>query len=301
MELAYTRNSQIINNFLSNNRGAIYVVHSDNNIIANNRILRNSDGIEIWKHSSNNVIISNEISNNIYGIELRENSDNNYIYWNNLENNENQAYDSGTNYWDNGYLFGGNYWSDYVGTDIYQGENQNLPGSDEIGDIPYTILGNGNRDRYPLMNPWPGKAELVGIARGEYPEPGYELPGGLYTIRVNVTLYAKGSLAVRFYDYNWNYETENVFWMWAGIVQLENFAVGHASVGTLPSRGVKRAELVLMTANENRVLSTWTTTRVDLFKRLPAIKIAWKSHPEHRIQYFIEMSNIKKQWKSAPP
>jgi hypothetical protein len=52
--------------------------------------------------------------------------------------------------WDNGYPDGGNYWSDYTGTDVYSGAGQNIPGSDGIGDTPY-VINTSNRDNYPLM------------------------------------------------------------------------------------------------------------------------------------------------------
>jgi hypothetical protein len=52
--------------------------------------------------------------------------------------------------WDNGYPSGGNYWSDYTGTDLYSGPYQNETGSDGIGDTSYDIDVN-NRDNYPLM------------------------------------------------------------------------------------------------------------------------------------------------------
>jgi len=57
------------------------------------------------------------------------------------------------NFWDDGYPSGGNYWSDYKGTDLYSGPYQNETGSDGIGDTPYVIYGD-NVDHYPLMNPW---------------------------------------------------------------------------------------------------------------------------------------------------
>ncbi|MCJ7631994.1 DUF1349 domain-containing protein [Candidatus Bathyarchaeota archaeon] len=55
------------------------------------------------------------------------------------------------NMWDSGYPGGGNYWSDYRSEDFYHGVNQNLVGSDGIGDTPY-VMNVNNTDRYPLMS-----------------------------------------------------------------------------------------------------------------------------------------------------
>jgi hypothetical protein len=71
------------------------------------------------------------------------------IYHNHLNNRKN-AYDGESNIWDNGYPSGGNYWSDYPGSDIYSGHEQNEPGSDGIGDTPYIIDGN-SRDNFPFI------------------------------------------------------------------------------------------------------------------------------------------------------
>jgi hypothetical protein len=54
--------------------------------------------------------------------------------------------------WDDGYPSGGNYWSDYAGIDNYSGANQDQPGSDGIGDIPY-IIDPYHVDNYPLITP----------------------------------------------------------------------------------------------------------------------------------------------------
>jgi len=62
-----------------------------------------------------------------------------------------QAFAS-SNVWDDGYPSGGNYWSNYNGTDSYSGVYQNQAGSDGIGDIPY-LIPEDTQDNYPLMTP----------------------------------------------------------------------------------------------------------------------------------------------------
>ncbi len=64
-----------------------------------------------------------------------------------------------TNIWDNGYPSGGNYWSDFNGSDNFSGLNQNLSGSDGIGDTLHM------KDRYPLMSPY------IGLTQAPAPMP----------------------------------------------------------------------------------------------------------------------------------
>ncbi len=54
--------------------------------------------------------------------------------------------------WNQPYPVGGNYWTGYAGVDRFSGPAQNVPGSDGIGDTPYTI--GSATDDYPLMVPW---------------------------------------------------------------------------------------------------------------------------------------------------
>jgi parallel beta-helix repeat protein len=80
----------------------------------------------------------------------------NKIYHNNFVNNADQVEPDSSplyNAWDNGYPSGGNYWSDYNGSDLYHGSGQNLIGTDGIGDTAYSIC-NYNQDHYPLMGQW---------------------------------------------------------------------------------------------------------------------------------------------------
>ena len=115
--------------------------------------VRNSDESGIHVSSNNNVILRNSIRDNFRGIHVAS-FESNRIYHNNFMGNTENAYDEGYNIWDNGYPSGGNYWDDYAGGDVYWGPDQDVPGSDGLGDTPYFINGGANQDRYPLISPW---------------------------------------------------------------------------------------------------------------------------------------------------
>jgi len=152
--LAHTENSTIQNASLSNNWEAITLCSCRNIEIIRCTIQSNWIGIAL-RHSDVNTIKENMICDSTwYTTDFRW-SHNNHIYHNTFISGEVFLADS-ANTWDNGYPSGGNYWSDYNGTDFYTGPYQNETGSDGIGDTPYVIDEN-NTDRYPLMNPW-GKA-----------------------------------------------------------------------------------------------------------------------------------------------
>jgi len=135
----------IYNNKMSNSSGIILYADSDNNTIYGNVISNSHDGIGLIA-SSNNTIYANLFIDNKYGAGLLASS-NNTIYHNNFINNSIQAIAvNSINVWDNGYPSGGNYWSDYKGTDS---------NGDGIGDIPYIINNSKNNiDYYPLMKPY---------------------------------------------------------------------------------------------------------------------------------------------------
>ena len=156
--------NSVFGNHLATNRRGIEVNNSSNsNVISGNNITNNVHGIELCV-SYNNIFSGNSITVNSYGVYLNESSDNNFCH-NNFIHNTQQVYihTSGyANFWDGGYPSGGNYWSDYNGTDLYSGGHQNETGSDVIGDTPYTIDEN-NQDNYPLTGPWTLEGENVTI------------------------------------------------------------------------------------------------------------------------------------------
>ncbi len=146
-------NSILGNNITNNDRYGIHLNNSPSNIVSGNDITGAEYGIYIEASSSFNSISENNIRNcKPCGIFVWASSNSNRIYHNNLL--DNVVTSSGVvNVWDNAYPSGGNYWSDYKGTDVNSGPNQDIPGSDGIGDIPRIISAN-NTDRYPLMKPW---------------------------------------------------------------------------------------------------------------------------------------------------
>jgi parallel beta-helix repeat protein len=143
-------NNSISGNTITYNSAGILLRFSSNNSVGENTITDNGEGIGL-ESTISNVISGNNITNNyIFGVEL-DASSNNTIYHNNFVSNAQQVYvspNSSANVWDDGYPSGGNYWSDYNGTDANH---------DGIGDTSYSVDAN-NTDNYPLMGMFHGYA-----------------------------------------------------------------------------------------------------------------------------------------------
>ena len=173
LSLSFSNNNSILNNNISDNKHGLFLSSSNNNTfstntvslnslfgfslassnnnpILNNTIAYNSNtGISLGSSSNNNIIFDNAISNNLKGISLS--SSNNNIIYNNYLNNTNNAIDLGSNSWNitkhtgpniiGGLYRGGNYYSDYTGTDT---------NGDGFGEVSYNITGGNNVDYLPL-------------------------------------------------------------------------------------------------------------------------------------------------------
>ncbi len=145
-------NVTVVGNVLTNCSIGIETSLTDGHELLRNNVTGGSFGI-LLAASNWNLVVGNEISMaTSYGISVRG-SAGNRIYHNVLLYNGVQAEDDRTsNAWDDGYPSGGNYWSDYGGNDTKGGPLQDIPGSDGIGDTPYSIATN-RTDRYPLTEP----------------------------------------------------------------------------------------------------------------------------------------------------
>jgi len=182
IDLDNTRGNIILNNSITDNMNGISGQSLYDCVVAGNIIADNMVGLGLTFHSSRNTIASNDIRNHwdagifiwdsyqnvIVGNNVLLNNQGNYssaimigqssynrFFHNNIINRGKQV-DVTTeeiNIWDDDYPSGGNYWSDYSGSDLYSGPFQNRTGSDGIGDTPHTIAVK-NEDRYPLAHPY---------------------------------------------------------------------------------------------------------------------------------------------------
>ncbi len=183
IRLNYSQNSRVMNNVIDSNGYGIRLLHATNCVAIGNKVsnciiggvhlefavnctvsrnclTRNDQGLRMYSPCTYNTIIGNTVVNNTYD-GMIDNSMNynstffeNTIYHNNFVNNTHPFILRGSgNIWHDGYPSGGNYWSDYNGTDLYSGPDQNETGNDGMGDTPY-VVGATNVDKYPLMQPW---------------------------------------------------------------------------------------------------------------------------------------------------
>jgi parallel beta-helix repeat protein len=155
IELYNSYASTVLANNVTDSSYGIYLAYSGpSNVIANNTLSGNDWGVSLYS-SSGNTVSGNTLSHSIYGVDPVTNSNSNLFHHNNfVENTEQVVWNPDcTNVWDNGYPSGGNYWSDYTGTDS---------NGDGIGDTPYSI-DPMNLDRYPLMNPWFSDIAIIDV------------------------------------------------------------------------------------------------------------------------------------------
>jgi parallel beta-helix repeat protein len=149
--LLSTNNSILAFNEITDGHAGIWLAGSHSNTISNNTLVRNYPGIKTMS-STWNTVLNNTIFDNVeYGVWIHAGGSS-LIYHNDFIKNNGatstysadhvQAYDdNGTNAWDNGAE--GNYWEDWTAPDV------NAPTG--IVDLPYPIDGGtGTTDRYPL-------------------------------------------------------------------------------------------------------------------------------------------------------
>jgi parallel beta-helix repeat protein len=135
--------------------GYVAIINSTNIRVDGLDLDHNGEGILV-AHSSNVTVSNCNLTDSWFGARVVY-SNSTSLYRNNFVNNLYQ-YEINWEYsWDDGYPSGGNYWSNYNGTDNFSGAYQNETGSDGIADQPFAIVDMeyryNNKDDYPLMAP----------------------------------------------------------------------------------------------------------------------------------------------------
>jgi parallel beta-helix repeat protein len=172
-------NDLAYNDIMANSGDALSLVGSSNNRISDNVISANGgSGINLESfyyfgayqtdpergeyQSSNNTIFGNSIEANMYGLHCLNSSENRVYNSNFVANAENVYTENSVNMWDDSYVLGGNFWSDFVDTDLYGGSGQDVFGSDGVWDHPFQLDEN-NQDRYPFSKAYPWDPHDIGI------------------------------------------------------------------------------------------------------------------------------------------
>ena len=160
----------VSNNTLEGSTGAaLSLVNVVNATVAGNWVSDSANGVVVSGSNGLNITANNIVRNEL-GLTLDLGSlngiFNGVIYHNNfVDNSQHQAayYPQVVTAFDDGYPWGGNFWSDYRAIDNCSGPQQNIcTGPDGIGDRPYTGLWEfqyrtgGSQgtlvDRYPLVD-----------------------------------------------------------------------------------------------------------------------------------------------------
>ena len=124
----------------TNGADGILLDDSDLNDVTGNNVTYNEDGITLISSSSDEIVANDLIDNSRRGVNVRFSSSGNAIHHNLYIGNGENAFDGGSNQWDDGAE--GNYWDDYSGSD---------QDNDTVGDSPYDIPGGGNQDHFPMI------------------------------------------------------------------------------------------------------------------------------------------------------
>ncbi|MEM2105275.1 MAG: hypothetical protein QXV21_02235 [Candidatus Bathyarchaeia archaeon] len=181
----------VIENFTCRNTDLFYLdvaairVYNVTNVTIRDMIFTNVYvGVQLIRSNFTNLMFNQFLNTKYCGINIKTVSCNSSLFGNTFENitavvisdvdsqftkiyhnnfvNATLPFPSTTVFFDDGYPSGGNYWSDYVAQDMYNGPYQNVTGGDGILDVGYPS-GDYSWDRYPLANPFLKIVITVGL------------------------------------------------------------------------------------------------------------------------------------------
>lgn len=269
--------NRIVGNNITSNGKGIYGFKACGNRIVGNNITNNGKGILLTWYSYDNSIAGNNIVNNNYGI-LQESGDDKF-YHNNFINNTIQVstIDYLANVWDDGYLSGGNYWSDYSGTDLYSGPYQNETGNDGIGDTPL-IIDSSNIDNYPLVSP-EIFSNLPPIASFTY-QPASPITNEMVSFNASNSYDPDGSIA----SYVWHFGDGNITTVTTPLITHQYNAAGNYTVVliVIDNYSLTSAETAIVRIKDPSVLSLVAVALALAFATIGVCVIVTRRKRKHK-------------------
>ena len=148
IDCQYSSQINILNTHINNSNSAGMQLIGLNNGEISNSTIENSEKSISLSSISNFDINKNFIKNSNIGVYAYD-VENSIIYNNFFIENKIQIQSTGNIKLNRPYPVGGNYWSDYIGSDLKKGSQQDEEGSDGFGDTPYNK--NNVRDTYPIF------------------------------------------------------------------------------------------------------------------------------------------------------
>jgi parallel beta-helix repeat protein len=228
---SYSYNNTFKGNLIEGNiHHGVWFDSSFNSSLISNNVVDNGIGVLFQSNSIDNSLVGNNFTGNRdCGLALQE-SPHNVFYHNNFANTVNvEGFQGLVNFWDNAYPSGGNYWSDQIGSDLFQGARQNETGSDGIIDVAH-VLDENNTDFFPLTKPYSGPCD-IGI------------------LQVNVSENFAGHLCI---------------WVYVKIINYgEKTETFNVSLKANSTKIVYRT-ITLTSRNSTIITFVWNTTGVDV-------------------------------------
>jgi hypothetical protein len=95
--------------------------------------------------------------------------------------------------WNDSYPSGGNFWGKYSGSDNFQGPDQDIPGSDGIGDTNCSV-DSDTIDHYPFMSPfndiYPPEIDVISPENNSVIKPGVNLSFDIFDLQIDQVNYS---------------------------------------------------------------------------------------------------------------
>jgi len=258
---------------------------SEDVLVSDNQLIGNNGGLGAFE-CRGITLAANQIENSSFaGIRLDLSHDV-LVHHNNFINNTYQLLDDGQK---DGielsieYPYGGNYWSNDTGDDLFSGPAQNLSGPDGICDTPFNVTPKMT-DRYPLSSPFARSNATEPPFASVIIRPAYGRPDKAFTLDASRTWDSED--AAFDLKYRWDWDNDGVWdtpWSSKMTVTYLYVGPGNATIGMMArdSDGLTDTTTRLLVVDRHApVLKTDFEPGKVIFTERESIWINWTCEEE---------------------